>query len=731
MTAAGAGRDRGAAGGPAALPATWVPVDSLGLTDAGMAMGPSFRASFGPGGLLATPSAVASARGGDAPDPAPGVTVCRVETCREEGGARVARLLAEHRRLNRMMRESALADGEGDGDGDGDGGGGELPLRELGSVGRGELFSHACEALADAALGRRDGDGDAAAAGGAGGGEAVAGLWLLVRDLFCEIPGEEADPDPLRRAQQGLRAHCRRRALVSSRLARAVAAEVAADAARASAGEPGGPDAVVAYLSGHALDKAVAAAAARGDPRLAATLAGAAAHASARGAVAAQVAAWVSSGAAERGAVAPARLQAYQLAAGLVLDCLRELPVLPWPRVLGMHVWYEGSPAAALGEAVEAYEGSVLELGPEWHPYPRYTRAGGPALESAPRARRVYDTAYEAVRLATGQAPAGGREGAVSPLARLLRPVGHTADRLDYSTAWCLAGVMGAAGCLRGCLGEEPAPWELAQVCRGAVAQLEAHPALAHWAVYAALHLPPGAGGPGAVDALVEELVTRGAPAWEADPDARAFLLDVLGPRGRAVLDRASAALERFRGCPGEELMKALDAGDAGAARELLCATEGPRMVLDWGPRARATLRQACAQLGGGGGGPRTGRGLAVLGQYLAVRDLEDTSVPEEEEMLALRRAMAAVAEAESGWAASPDQRLCLQSVAMLLHRRSCAWAEDAVSEGSGRRHLALRMLRGMVALQSLPAEQALLVAQRTAAIALENLSEGPFFRGG
>lgn len=62
------------------------------------------------------------------------------------------------------------------------------------------------------------------------------------------------------------------------------------------------------------------------------------------------------------------------------------------------------------------------------------------------------------------------------------------------------------------------------------IAQLEAMPGMAHWAVYVALHLPSHSSPdwPHLRDSLVQELLMRHAPEWAADSGKQEFLLQKL-----------------------------------------------------------------------------------------------------------------------------------------------------------------------------------------------------------
>lgn len=342
--------------------------------------------------------------------------------------------------------------------------------------------------------------------------EELARTWELFRELFRFLPGDERDGDDLRRARQGLRAHARRRALLARHLAARAAAGAAADARAASGPE----ERALALLTAGALGPAAGALAAGGFPRLAAVVAGAGSHAALRREAAVQVAAWERGGAASAGLVPAPALALWRLAAGDVLSAVRALgPFLPWPRLLALHLWFAVDAASPLAAAVEALEATLRDLGIDRHPHPWYAhaQAHGEALPPAAAAmasvaprRRIYDTAFELLRAATGQLPApAGRRGACAPLARVLRPPGATPDRLDYAQAWCLMGLARAGGCLPEILGGGAGAWEAARVCLGLVGQLEACGGdLAPWAAWVAACIPDDAATPEQRAALVE-----------------------------------------------------------------------------------------------------------------------------------------------------------------------------------------------------------------------------------
>ena len=73
-------------------------------------------------------------------------------------------------------------------------------------------------------------------------------------------------------------------------------------------------------------------------------------------------------------------------------------------------------------------------------------------------------------------------------------------------------------------------PLQIFQLHLSLIAQLEAMPDMAHWAVYVALHLPTHApcGWAHLRDSLVQELIMSHAPEWAADATKQDFLLQKL-----------------------------------------------------------------------------------------------------------------------------------------------------------------------------------------------------------
>jgi len=455
-----------------------------------------------------------------------------------------------------------------------------------------------------------------------------------------------------------------------------------------------------------------------------------------------QVAAWERGGAASAGLVPAPALALWRLAAGDVLSAVRALgPFLPWPRLLALHLWFAVDAASPLAAAVEALEATLRDLGIDRHPHPWYAhaQAHGEALPPAAAAmasvaprRRIYDTAFELLRAATGQLPApAGRRGACAPLARVLRPPGATPDRLDYAQAWCLMGLARAGGCLPEILGGGAGAWEAARVCLGLVGQLEACGGdLAPWAAWVAACIPDDAATPEQRAALVESVLCRTAPAWPGDPASEAFLREVLGPDLGRLVDVARALCLAAEGDAEQEMLVWMDAGEAALARPLLARSVGPRLALAGGLRAMALLRRGCeAVRGARPASPAEDALVEALAAFADVAGRGGAGAGAgalSSQGPALHAAMQALLRAEGG-AASLLQKAALEHMAALVRGRmahALSGEGEAELGAAGQRHVELGMLRDASAADGLLARGALDAARQAAALAAQALGQ-------
>ncbi|CAG9465835.1 unnamed protein product [Pedinophyceae sp. YPF-701] len=394
-----------------------------------------------------------------------------------------------------------------------------------------------------------------------------------------------------------------------------------------------------------------------------------------------------------------ARRRVYTLVSGRVSEALRrfkeedpgpDLPPLDWRRALGLHFWYGAGPAAALGDAIQAYEADVVG-GVAPRPVPLYRERDALFYGDDSAVRRMENaTTYELLRLRTGQGVAGAlASGGASFWAKLLRPQGHTPDALDLSCAWLLASVLGAIGRIGS--GAESPP-EALWAATGLVDQLCADARTSHWALYVAAQLPDDhAASPGLRARFVEDVVLRFAPCWEEGGEAEALALDVLGPAGgAALLAYARAVHMGVEGACGSDdddaerrVRLLLRAGRAGEALEELLGGAAPPAAVWLLGGDHARLRQVLEELPEGAGDARWQRLVGTLGAYcrLAAASMQAGGLRraaegrEGEAREVLARLLSGLAEGGGG--ASATRRAMLAAMA----RSAAQWAQDLAQD--------------------------------------------------
>ncbi|PSC76893.1 nuclear pore complex NUP98A isoform B [Micractinium conductrix] len=461
-----------------------------------------------------------------------------------------------------------------------------------------------------------------------------ATTWELLHVLFSAIAGEAARSG-VDAAMEGQEAEgelqldrlaaFKRRAQLSHWLRDRAGPHVEA-ALRGSGGAPAGAttssDAVaaqlLALLSGHQLAAAAALAAASGNPRLGTLLAQAGARGMAVADLAAQLRVWEESGCERH--ISEALRRVYALLAGHVDEVTPSLG-LDWRRALGLHLWYGCQPTATVSDALDSYA-SAVEAGAAPPPLPLYAeQAAGSGSGGSGPSGGAFDVAFELLRLhaVAADPDASGFPAALAPLlARLLRPAGVTPDPLDSAFCWHLLSVLSAVEALP----EDAAALPPAAAARMSfIAQLETGGGLAHWAVYAALHIP----GADERDRVVRELLLAHADEWADDDEVQAFLRDVLR-LPPAWLAEAAALWARYCQDDAGRLDSLLAAGDWSGAHSLLCDGVAPRWLLAGATHRLSDVLQLlgerAAEVNAAGGAGAWEAGGAVYSAYLYLRDL-------------------------------------------------------------------------------------------------------------
>lgn len=196
--------------------------------------------------------------------------------------------------------------------------------------------------------------------------------------------------------------------------------------------------------------------------------------------------------------VAPERLRAYMLAAGVSLvssahGALNIYEGLDWLRALALNVWYLSTATASITDSLAAYERSYVSE--EFHaqaPLPPYAPAYRAETTDG---RPVEDVRFHLLKLYSRRS---------HPLEALLNPATHTADAMDFRLSWLLMQSLEAIG-YRHC-----GQLARAQLHTSMAAQLEQQ-GLWHWSIFVLMHLADGGQRELAVQAMLYRYVRLSA----------------------------------------------------------------------------------------------------------------------------------------------------------------------------------------------------------------------------
>ncbi|XP_046478891.1 nuclear pore complex protein Nup98-Nup96 isoform X1 [Neodiprion pinetum] len=177
--------------------------------------------------------------------------------------------------------------------------------------------------------------------------------------------------------------------------------------------------------------------------------------------------------------LSPDKLKLFMLVAGEPLICIKNGCVnvcedLEWKQALGFHLWYVCPPTASVTDAVSLYESAFDASETESYasaPSPEYQEEDYEAEIS--NGKKVRDLCFHLLKLyCSGN----------HPLEKLLNPLTHTADPLDYRLSWLIQQVLVA-------LGYSHLSSHVAAITHmNFAAQLETY-GLWHWAIFVVLHL--------------------------------------------------------------------------------------------------------------------------------------------------------------------------------------------------------------------------------------------------
>ena len=173
------------------------------------------------------------------------------------------------------------------------------------------------------------------------------------------------------------------------------------------------------------------------------------------------------------------RLKLFMLVAGEPLICSKQGTInvcenLDWKRALALHLWYLAQPTASITDALELYEESFNTKLSEVYaaePRPEYFHEDYDAELS--NGKPIFDLCFHLLKLyCVGN----------HPLEKVLNPLTHTADPLDYRLSWLIQQMLVALGY------SHLSDYVAALTHANFAAQLETYD-LWHWAIFVVLHL--------------------------------------------------------------------------------------------------------------------------------------------------------------------------------------------------------------------------------------------------
>ena len=532
--------------------------------DTGLLLGRSFRVGWGPGGMLVVPSLALNHR--DVPHAHVRVrtvatsyqrcrtpAVCPPEEDSDAAAARARARLVESMEVHKRF-SSRVADSTGC----------KVPLRALSISSQKPALSKVCNDFYTAALEAHNSTTSKLE-------KLVAahqmGAWHLVLELFSVVDCRDVASGDSTAALEGLR----RRGMVSSLLRQLVRTTVQREVDSSNASE----QLVMAWLTGHELGPAMAAAASCGDVRLATLVAATAAgNILGAGAASDQLKLWSSEKIEKQ--ISSSRLALYKLLAGDIPGASMGL-ALDWRRNMGLYMWYGMPATAGLRDVLQAYLQAVTDQKAA-PPLPSYVT--GPANSEIPE-----DTWFGLLCLQASLGQSTINDAAVKSL---FFPASHTPDPLDHTFNWMLVGVLQDLDALSS-LGISPSAHSTSyeawfRLASSVVAQAEflGEP---HLAIYAACHIPDHPHFSGLRDTAVRKLLMRHAPEMLSGTEAEVAdvtqrLCGDLGVPATWVAE-SMAIWARHTGNSTEQLKQLILAESWDAAHVVLMLDVAPTMLLE------------------------------------------------------------------------------------------------------------------------------------------------------
>ncbi|RAL41394.1 hypothetical protein DM860_010188 [Cuscuta australis] len=259
-------------------------------------------------------------------------------------------------------------------------------------------------------------------------------------------------------------------------------------------------------LTGRQLDGAVELAASRGDVRLACLLSQAGGFTDNRVDIDKQFEIWRINGL-DFSFIETERVRLLQLLAGDIHMALQDVNI-DWKRFLGLLMWYHLSPDTSLPLVFRSYQ-QLLNEGKAPSPVPIYIDEGLDEECLNPHKEEKYDLSYYLMLLHANQETGCG----------LLKPMfsafASTNDPLDYHMIWHQRAVLEAVGAF--------SSNDLHVLDMGLVTQLLCL-GQCHWAIYVVLHMPYREDCPCMHATVIREILFQYCETWSSQDSQRKFI---------------------------------------------------------------------------------------------------------------------------------------------------------------------------------------------------------------
>ncbi|KAJ0231066.1 Nuclear pore complex protein NUP96 [Hirschfeldia incana] len=286
-------------------------------------------------------------------------------------------------------------------------------------------------------------------------------------------------------------------------------------------------------LTGRELDSAVELAISKGDVRLACLLSQAGGSTVNRDDIMQQLHLWGRNGL-DFNYIEKDRVKLYELLAGNIHDALQDITI-DWKRFLGLLMWHHLPPNSSLPVIFRNYQ-LLLDQGKAPWPVPIYIDEG-PA-DSIVTDTKHSDILYYLMLLHSRE------EKEIGFLKTMFSAFSSTNDPLDYHMIWHQRGILEAVGAF--------SSDDLHALDMGFVAQLLSQ-GLCHWAIYVVLHMPYRKDRPYLHFVVIREILFKFCETWSSVESQRQFIKDLGVPS--EWMHEALAVYYNYHG----DFVKALD----------------------------------------------------------------------------------------------------------------------------------------------------------------------------